>query len=62
MQLYHHFTHSERICLFLLHSCGFTMRQVGRCLHRSASSISQELQRNKNKNGSYHPWAATIRS
>ena len=36
-----------------------SMREIARLLGRNVSTISRELKRNGNKNGSYHFWRAT---
>ncbi len=59
MQLYHHFTLEERESLRILLSEGNSLRQIAGCIGKSVSSISREIKRNKNKDGSYHPWRAT---
>lgn len=53
----------ERIEVADLHRAGLSMRQIGRRLHRSASTISRELRRNTHPDsGEYRPWAAHRRS
>lgn len=59
MQSYHHFTLEERDRLRIYLSEGTSIREIGRILGKSPSSISRELRRNRNKDGSYHPWRAT---
>jgi IS30 family transposase len=59
MQSYHHFTLEERERLRVSLSEGKSMREIGRQLGRSPASISREIKRNHNKDGSYHPWRAT---
>ena len=61
MLSYTHFTRIERIKLGELKKKGKSIRAIARELGRSPSSVSRELRRNQNKNGSYHFWAATIR-
>ena len=61
MLSYTHFTRIERIKLGELKKKGKSIREIARELGRSPSSVSRELRRNQNKNGSYHFWAATIR-
>lgn len=59
MQSYHHFTLEERESLQIHLGEGRGIREIGRLLGRSPSSIGRELKRNRNKNGAYHPWRAT---
>lgn len=61
MQSYTHFTREERIRLQEFKKKGLSIREMARQLGRSPSSVSRELNRNSNKNGSYHNWRATIR-
>lgn len=60
MLSYTHFTREERIKLGELKKKGKSIRAIARELGRSPSSVSRELRRNKNKNGGYHYWRATI--
>jgi IS30 family transposase len=60
MQPYNHFTLSEREYLCEKYNCGKSLRDIARQMQRSPSSICRELNRNRNKDGSYHPWRATI--
>lgn len=60
MLSYTHFTRSERIKLGELKKKGKSIREIARELGRSPSSVSRELRRNRNKNGGYHYWRATI--
>ena len=60
MLSYTHFTRIERIKLGELKKKGKSIRGIARELGRSPSSVSRELRRNQNKNGSYHYWRATI--
>lgn len=60
MLSYTHFTRIERIKLEELKKKGKSIREIARELGRSPSSVSRELHRNQNKNGSYHHWRATI--
>jgi IS30 family transposase len=39
---------------------GKSQGAIAKELGKSKSSISREISRNKNKNGSYHPWRATV--
>lgn len=50
---YTHFTTSEREMLLLLLDRGYGVREIGRRLRRSASSVSRELRRNGQADGSY---------
>lgn len=59
MQSYHHFTLTERESLRISIAEGKSIRQIANDLGKSPSSISRELSRNRNKDGSYHPWRAT---
>jgi len=61
MQPYQHFTLSERESLEEMRREGKSFSEIARILGRHKSSVSREYGRNKNKDGSYHPWAATIR-
>ncbi|MGL5515008.1 MAG: IS30 family transposase [Sporomusa sp.] len=60
MQSYHHFTQQERQSLLLLRKEGKSIRAIAAEMQRSPSSISRELKRNSNKNGSYNAWRATV--
>lgn len=60
MRSYSHFTLEDRNSLYELRKGGKSVREIARILHRAPSSISRELARNCNKNGSYNPWRATI--
>ncbi|WP_326934308.1 helix-turn-helix domain-containing protein, partial [Enterococcus avium] len=44
---YHHLTILERERIFLLHEEGVSIRKIGNDIHRSPSTISRELRRNK---------------
>lgn len=59
MQFYQHFSVQERESLWIYFREGKSIREIGRQLGRSPSSISRELNRNRNKDGTYHPWRAT---
>ncbi len=50
---YTHFTTNEREMLLLFSDRGYSIREIGRRLNRSASSISRELRRNGRRDGSY---------
>lgn len=60
MQSYEHFTLEERENLQLKLREKKSLRQIARELNKNVSSISRELKRNKNRDGSYHPWRATV--
>ena len=60
MPSYQHFTLTERERLSEKLKEGKSMREISRELNRSVSSISREYARNRNKDGSYHPWRATV--
>ena len=60
MQSYNHFTLVEREYLCENYKSGRSLRDIARQMQRSPSSICRELNRNRNKDGSYHPWRATI--
>lgn len=59
MQSYHHFTLEERDRLRIYLDEHKSIREIGMLLNRAPSSISRELSRNHNNDGSYHPWRAT---
>lgn len=59
MQLYTHFTLEERYSLRIKLEENKSLRTIAEELGRNVSSISRELKRNRNKDGSYHPWRAT---
>jgi IS30 family transposase len=48
MSKYHRLTHAERYQIAVLLDSGFSVRQIAGKLQRSASTISREIQRNKN--------------
>lgn len=58
MSCYRHLTMEERESLMLFHDKGESIREIGRKLHRSPSTISRELRRN---NGPYRASAAQER-
>lgn len=60
MQPYNHFTLSEREYLCENYKSGKSLRDIAKQMQRAPSSIGRELNRNRNKDGSYHPWRATI--
>lgn len=59
MQSYTHFTVEEREKLWALKQQNVGINAIGRVLGRSGSSISRELSRNQNKDGSYNAWRGT---
>ena len=59
MQSYNHFTLEERERLRIYLSENKSIRKIGKLLGKSPSSVSRELARNKNKDGSYNAWRAT---
>ena len=60
MSFYKHFTLTERESLHIGLKSGKSIRQMAHELNRSPSSVSRELKRNKNKNGSYNAWRGCI--
>lgn len=60
MLSYIHFTQEERIKLGEMRKKGKSIRAIARELGRAPSSVSRELKRNRNKDGSYHHWRAKI--
>ena len=46
----------ERYELYRLHEAGKAIREIGRLMGRSASTISRELRRNALPRGEYKPW------
>ena len=52
---YTHFTTSEREMLLVFRSKGMGIRKMAEALNRSPSSVSRELRRNRNDDGSYSP-------
>ena len=53
MSSYKHFTMAEREKSMVLLAQNMSLREIARNLGRSASSVSREIRRNKNKDGSY---------
>ena len=51
MRKYTHLSLEERTLICHYHDNGRSIRQIGDCLWRSASSISRELRRNRNRLG-----------
>ena len=60
MRSYQHFTVLERECLWELMREGKTQQAIADALGKNKSSVSREIGRNKNKDGTYHPWRATV--
>ena len=58
MKSYTHFTLDERFCLAVLIKSGLSQAKIARLLGRNRSSISREIKRNSNKDGTYHHWRA----
>ena len=58
MSEYDHITFEEREHIALFHAEGMGLRRIGREIGRSTSTISRELKRNSNKDGSYRPASA----
>lgn len=56
MQPYTHFTLEERDSLRVKLQENKSLRTISKELGRNVSSISRELKRNKNKNGTYNAW------
>ena len=56
MQLYTHFTLEERDSLRIKLQENKSLRTIAKELGRNVSSISRELKRNKNRNGTYNAW------
>lgn len=61
MKPYNHFTLQERECLHIALKENKSLRQIAKELNKNVSSVSREIKRNSNKDGSYHPWACTVR-
>ena len=60
MQSYQHFTLIERESLSEKLKEGKSFRKIAQEMKRNVSSVSREYNRNRNKDGSYHPWRATV--
>ena len=52
---YHQVTAQERYLILHHKSNGYSLRQIGEMLNRSASTISRELRRNVSGDGRYRP-------
>ena len=61
MSHYTHFTTEEREKSMVMLGQGLSIRAIARILSRAPSSVSRELKRNANKDGSYSASAATRR-
>jgi transposase, IS30 family len=58
---YSHLNKEERkVVYFMRERQGLTLRTIARALGRSASTISRELQRNRDVRGEYHPDMACV--
>lgn len=55
---FYHLNARERMSIFYLHQSGESLREIGRRLNRSHTSISRELTRNKQISGCYCDEAA----
>jgi len=60
MRSYEHFTLEQRECLSELLREGKTQQAIADALGKDKSSVSREIRRNRNKDGGYHPWRATV--
>lgn len=61
MQSYTHFTLEERESLAKYVHEGRKQKEIALLLGKDKSSVSREIRRNRNKNGTYQPWTATCR-
>ena len=59
---YTHLSARERMSLFYMHQYGYSLREIGRRLHRSPSTLSRELKRNARRSGGYCDWHAQKRA
>ena len=50
---YNHLNPRERMSLFYLHQSGLSLREIGRRLNRSHTTLSRELDRNQRRFGCY---------
>jgi len=55
MEYYTHLTYDERVRVSVMKQSGFGIRQIGRELNRSPSTVSRELKRNEAPPGIYWP-------
>lgn len=60
MRSYQHFTLVDRSSLYELRKEGKSVREIAAILNRAPSSVSREIARNSNKDGSYNAWRATV--
>lgn len=58
MKPYTHFTSDERICLEEMRKKGKKISEIAEALGRNKSTISRELKRNGNQDGTYTYWGA----
>ena len=61
MQSYQHFTLSERESLAEMRREGKSFSEIGEKLGKHRSSCWREWDRNKNRDGDYFPWGATLK-
>ena len=50
---YTHLSARERMGLFYMHQCGYSLREIGRRMNRSHSTLSRELKRNARRSAGY---------
>lgn len=62
MTSYTHFTQFDRIMLSALHKKGCTQADIARELGRDQGSVSRELDRNSDEDGTYHAGHARLRA
>ena len=55
---YDQLSSDERYDIYLLHQSNMSLRQIGRMMGRSESTISRELERNALPRGEYKPASA----
>ena len=60
MQSYNHFTLEKRGSLSEKLKEGKTLWEIAKEINKNVSSINREIKRNKNKDGIYNPFLATI--
>lgn len=58
---YHRLTSDERYLIRVLKGRGSSIREIGRTLSRTPSTISRELKRNSSKFGNYSEWMAQLK-
>lgn len=56
MSHYKHLSIEEREKLYLMHGQGKSFREIARALHRSASTVTREYKRGRDKKHSYLPF------